>query len=181
MLLLERLDALEGGLGPGQGGHNAHAMGVGGGTDLVFVLTRDLAGGRVDDELDLAVLDHIDRIGPAFVDLGQASDRHAVIGQDLGGAASRKDVEAEGDQLARGVDDEGLVGVFDREEDVTSDRQAGLGGGLSLGEGNAEIGIETHDLAGGAHLGREHDGGAREAGKGTPPPSRTSVSGSARE
>ena len=62
MILLQGLDAellaFEGaqgaqrGLRRGQGGHDRDALVKGGGADADFVLARDGAGGRVDDEGD---------------------------------------------------------------------------------------------------------------------------------
>src|SRR6266496_1661886 len=67
----EGLDAVESGLRTGNGGHDTDVMRVGSGANLVLVLARNHAARCIDDELDLPVLDHVDRGRPAFVDLGQ--------------------------------------------------------------------------------------------------------------
>src|ERR1041385_26621 len=69
---LERGDAERGGLGAGEGGHDGRVGIDGGGADADLVRARGLAGRRVDDELDLTVLEQIERVGPAFGELEDA-------------------------------------------------------------------------------------------------------------
>ena len=117
---LERAEGAQGGLRGGERRHHRHALVERGGADLHFVLARDGAGGRVDDERDLAVLEHVEDVGAAFVQLEEALDRDAGVLERGGGAGGAVDPEAERLQPAREVEDGGLVGVADADEDVAA-------------------------------------------------------------
>ncbi len=64
--LLQRADAADAGLRGAERGHDRHAMRDSGGADLHLVAPRGHAAGRVDDEGDFAVLDHVEHVGPAL-------------------------------------------------------------------------------------------------------------------
>src|SRR5262245_35919864 len=75
-----------------------------------------LALGRVNDQRELAVLDHVDDVRATFADLVDALTRHAAIGERLRGAARRHDLEAAGDEHLAELDDTGLVAITDADE-----------------------------------------------------------------
>ena len=64
-----------------------------GGADFHFVLARDLAAGGVDDEMDFPVLDHVERVGPAFAELEELASRDAGGVQRGGGAAGGENLK----------------------------------------------------------------------------------------
>jgi hypothetical protein len=94
---------------------------------------------------------------PAFLDLGQLRHLDPVVGQNLGGAAGGVERKAKRSSSRARVDRAGLVGVLDRKKDISTRGQSGFRRRLGLGEGDAEILVEPHDLARGPHLGPEHD------------------------
>jgi len=56
---LHREDAVETGFGTAQGGHDRNPIGHSSAPDFHLVFARDFSARGVDDELDLAVLDHV--------------------------------------------------------------------------------------------------------------------------
>ena len=162
----EGAEGAEGGLGGGEGGHDGDALVEGGGADADFVLAGDGAGGGVDDEGDFAVLEHVEDVGAAFVELEEAHDGDAGGFERGGGAGGAVDPEAEGMQAAGEVEDGGFVGVADADEDVAGKGERRHGGHLRLGVGEAEVVVDAHDFAGRFHFGAEEDVGAAEFGEG---------------
>ncbi len=156
------VDALDGGAHGLHGGQAGHRAGDGGGADLVAVEAAAGAVRRVDDEVDLAVVDQLDD-GPlavralALAVLAHQRGRDAAALEDLGGAGGGEHLEAQADQRAGREDQVALVAVGDRDEDLALGRQRAVGAGLGLRVGGAEHPVQAHDLAGGAHL-RAEDG-----------------------
>ena len=97
---LEGLEGAEGGLGGGEGGHDRDALVEGGGADLDFILAGDGAGRRVDDEGDVAVLEHVEDVGATLGELEEAFDGDAGLLERGGSAAGAVDPEAEGLEAA---------------------------------------------------------------------------------
>src|SRR5262245_7105041 len=158
----DRLDALDGGVGAGDGGHDVDAVGDGEGADASLVRLASLAHGRVDDEIDLLVDDQVDRVGAAFGDLVDRADLDAVPLEKLGGAAGGDQVEAQVLEALGDVDHVALVGVLYAEEDVALGREVVARGDLRLGVGAAEIHVDPHDFAGRLHFGSQDDVDALE-------------------
>jgi len=136
MILLQGFDAeglgfegaegAKGGLRRGEGGHDRHALVKRGGADADFVLARDGSGGRVDDEGDLVVLEEVEDVGAAFVELEEGSDRNVGGLKRGGGAGSAADGEAKRDEAAREFRDGGFVGIADADEDVPDNGSGGM-------------------------------------------------------
>src|SRR6185436_8107568 len=69
---LHRLDSQSRGSRAAYRGHNRRAGIDGRGADFDFIGPRRLAGGCVDHELDLAVLEQVQRVGPSLVQFENA-------------------------------------------------------------------------------------------------------------
>jgi hypothetical protein len=121
--------------------------------DLPLVGGRALLGRRVDDELNLAVLDQVLDVGPALRELRDARRRDAFLRERVVRPAGGHEVEAGVGEHPRDGDDRLLVGVAHGDEDVPAGRQHGAGGDLALGEGELERVVDAHHLAGAAHFG----------------------------
>jgi hypothetical protein len=98
----------------------------------------------------------VDDVRPAFQHLVDLGAGQAVLGQEALGAAGGDDVEADLERACAPPAARGLVAVAHRDEDGAADRHRDAGAELALGEGDGEVAVEPHDLAGGAHLGAEH-------------------------
>ena len=139
-------------------------LGDGRGADLHFVLTRLVGGGRVDDELDLAVLHHVDDVrARLLVELEHAVAGNALGQETLVGAAGGEDGETEFRHVAGDIDGAGLVTIGYREEHVARRGQRVERGDLRLRVGHAPIDVDAHHLTGGFHFRAEHDVDAGEA------------------
>src|SRR6185312_15344350 len=117
---------------------------------------RLAAFGGVDDVGDLAVLDRVDDVRPAFEHLVDAFAGDAVFDQERTGAAGRDQREPTLDQVARDFQQARLVGVAHRQEHLAA------GGGrrdmrrfVAACERFAETLAHAHHFAGRAHLGPE--------------------------
>ena len=85
----------------------------------------------------------------------QSEVRQVVKLSAMGGRAAtfpRQHAESEVGEPLDWKDQRPLVPVGDRDEDGAVGRQRPVGGGLTLGEGAAEVAIDSHHLAGGFHL-----------------------------
>jgi hypothetical protein len=91
---LERADAFEARASGAQRRHHRHAAAAGGAADFDLVLTRGLATRGVNDEGQFAVLQHVERVGPAFGELEELLHRHSGGTERRGGAASGVEREA---------------------------------------------------------------------------------------
>ena len=128
-------------------------MGMRWATAAVRILTSSSRGvlprGGVDDEADLAVLDHVEDVGAALGELEEVRDGDAGGLDGGGGAGGGVDLEAEGGEvLGARAATSGFVGVLDADEDVAGKRERRLGGHLRFGVGEAEVGVDAHDFAG---------------------------------
>src|SRR6266516_5334764 len=85
-VLLEGSDAQRRGLRTPQRRHDRRAGIDGRGADFHLVSARGLACGGVDRELDFAVLQQVERIGPAFGNLEYALDSQSGLFQHASGA-----------------------------------------------------------------------------------------------
>uniref|UniRef100_A0A0N4ZAF6 NAD-specific glutamate dehydrogenase n=1 Tax=Parastrongyloides trichosuri TaxID=131310 RepID=A0A0N4ZAF6_PARTI len=167
------------GLGRGQGAGGGREVGrlhhQRRAADFEAVGQRLLALGGVEDQLDLAVLHRVDDVRTAFEHLVDQADLDAFRLQIVVGAAGGDDREALGQQRLHRLQDEGLVGVLDRDEGAAFGRQDGAAADLRLGEGAGEGGghvglaftfpVQAHDLAGRAHFRSKQCVNAREAGE----------------
>ena len=117
----------------------------------------------VDDELDLAVLDHVDDVRPALGDLVDRACTARPALEHRRGAARGDEREAELDQVARDLDRGGLSASRTLRNALA--RRCGslhAGGELRLDERLAEGLAHAHHLAGRLHLRAEDGVHARE-------------------
>src|SRR5215472_1475773 len=169
---VDGLDALD---DRGQPGHRRHAWQAaahGRGPDLVAINTRArLAGAaerRVDNEVDLTGQDgiHDRRLAAratAVAVLTHDRGMHSVAAQNLAGSAGGPDLESQVSKTLHREDHRALVLARYRDECAPLDRQRTIGRRLRLAVGRAEQLVESHDLAGRAHLGAEEGVDARAA------------------
>ena len=75
--------------------HDRRAGINGGGADLDLVRARRGAAGRVDDQLDFLVLEQVDRVGPAFLQLVNALHLQPRLFQNGGRAAGGDQFKAQ--------------------------------------------------------------------------------------
>ena len=120
--------------------------------DGVVVLLGELAERRVDEQLDLARHQQVDRVGPALVHLEHPLGGNAAGAEVPRGALGGEDPEAEPVEPPRDRHHVGLVVIVDRDEDRARQRQRAVGGDLRLGERHPERVGDAHHLAGRAHL-----------------------------
>ena len=92
------------------------------------------------------------------------ADRDALGLAGAGGAGRGHDGEAEVGEAAGGQQPSALVPVGQRQEHRAPVGQLVADGRLALGEGQAEVAVDAHDLAGGAHL-RPEEGVERRSGR----------------
>src|SRR5712691_2275079 len=167
LFLEERLDRADGGLDAVHRQVVGDLLGDGRAADERGVRAGASVLGRVEDQRDLALLHQIDHVGAiAFADLVDDLDAHAVALQHASGAARRHQAEAHLAEALGQRHRHALVAVLHRDEDLAAGGQGGAGGDLRLEVGLAKVAVDAHDLAGGLHLGTEHDVHARELNEG---------------
>ena len=130
------------------------------------VLLLALSGGCVDDPADFVVLDHVQHIGTALGNTEQRLRLDSVFSQDGCGASGGVDGVAHFVELFRQGGDQLLVAIAYAEHNVAISREWISRRELGLEIGNTVVGVDPHDLAGGFHLGRQHDVGTGEADEG---------------
>ena len=148
--------------GSGQGRDAGHAVVHGGRADVRVVVALPLALGRVQDHVDLTVLQGVDDVRPALVDLVDPLARDPVGTQGAPGAVRGEQVVAEGHEGPRLGHHRALVGVLEGEQDRARERQPHAGRRVGLEQGRAEVLVDPHHLAGRPHLGAQEHVGARE-------------------
>src|SRR5438552_55701 len=117
------LHAGAGGFGAGDRGVVGDAARQRGGADRFRVGVRGARRlGGVDDEVDLAVLDHVDDVRPALGHLVHLRHRDAVRAEDRGGAARGEEREAEVGEIARHLHRGELVAVAHADEGLAAGR-----------------------------------------------------------
>src|SRR5260370_10849777 len=75
-------------------GHDWRAGVNGGGANSHFIGARGLAGGRVDDEVQFAIFEKVERLGTALGKLEDSADFQAGLFQHASRSAPGDDVEA---------------------------------------------------------------------------------------
>ena len=130
--------------------------------DRFRIQFRGLRFGRVEHELNLAVLQGIDHIGSAlqhFINLGAVE---SLCLEKALSAAGGADAEAQINELPDGRQYALLVGILDRDEDSPGEGHAHSGTQLALGKGNVVAFVDAHYLARRAHLGTQENVDAGE-------------------
>ena len=145
-----------GGLGAGDGGGVAHLVLEGGAADGGGIGDGLGALGGVDDEAELVVLDQVDDVRPALVDLvdpraGDARRPHRRR-RALGGV----ELETQVHQVAGDLDQASLVNLAHAEQGLARGGQLDPGADLGLAEGLAKGLADPHHLTGGLHLRPQH-------------------------
>src|SRR2546422_520690 len=120
--------------------------------DRVIVRLRELPEGRIDQQLDFARHDQIDRVGPPFVHFGHPLGRHTAGPQVPRGALGGRESKPQLVEPPRDRQHGRFVRVVHRHEDPPRQRQAAVGGDLRLGKSHPEAVRQPHHLAGGPHL-----------------------------
>src|SRR5439155_1904218 len=127
--------------------------------DVHSVGPRSAPARRVHDEIDLAGRDEIERVDAVAVLPHLGDDRvdpDAIALEEACGSDGRRDRESELEE-AQGRDHPCLlVAVGEREKHGAVVWKRVARAGLALREGQAERAVDTHDLAGGAHLRAEN-------------------------
>ena len=167
MVLLQRLhavarflecrDAERGRFRAAQRRHDRRAGIDGGRADFDFVGARRGAARRVDDELDFLVLEQVNRVGPALGELENALHFQPGLFQNGGGAAGGDQFKTQFDKLFGHRGGLLFVRVAHADENLSAQRQGRAGGDLRFRVGDAEVGVQAHDLAGRAHFRREQN------------------------
>ena len=123
-----------------------------GAPDGVVVLLRELPERRVDQQVDLARHDQVDRVRATLVHLQHPLRRHAPSAEIPLRPFGRQDPKTHLVKAPHDRHDRRLVGVVHRDENAARQRQAAVGRDLRLGERHPEALGDPHDLAGRAHL-----------------------------
>ena len=92
--VIEMVEGVASGLGRCQRRVVRHFVVHGLASDRMRLADRLFALGRVDDQADLAVLDHVHDVRAALAHLVDAAARHAALGERLRRPARRDDLEA---------------------------------------------------------------------------------------
>ena len=148
----DSLDADRGSVGRGDGRHVRDAVLDGAAADVAVVDFAFASDRRIDDELDLVVLDHVKDVGTPFAELADYGVRDAVLGEEGGGAFGGEDAEPELMDLLRDGEQVLAVVAADGHQHGALGGQEAAGSGLGLEERGAEVVGNAHDFARGAHF-----------------------------
>ena len=125
--------------------------------DRDLVPAGRLAMRGIDDELHFPVLDQVEKIGAPFREFVNQFRRDTRGLEDRQRAFRRVDLETCRAKFPGDRHDLVFVRILDADENMARFRQGRLGRHLRLGVGDAEVGIQTHHFAGGAHFRPESD------------------------
>src|SRR6516225_4228069 len=118
---------------------------------------------RIEDQLNLAVRDGVHDMRAALQHLVDLAGGNALLGEIALSSGGCDNPETEVNEKPNGFDQARLVVVLDRDEDRSLARQARAPSDLAFGEGDGEITIDAHDLAGRFHFRAEHRVDPRKA------------------
>ena len=105
------------------------------------------AFGRVQHQRDVIILQPVNDVRAAFVDLGDGLRGHPLLGQPSGRALGGNDDKAHRHQIPRGVGKGfGLVHVLHAQEDAALGRQDRACAHLGLEEGQCKGAVPAHHL-----------------------------------
>src|SRR5579872_3610592 len=111
---------------------------------------------RIEDQLDIAVLDGIDDMGTAFGHLIDPDGADTVFGQIALRARGRHHPKARLVEEPDCLQYPHLVVILDRNEYGPALRQAGAAAELAFDESDVVVAVDSHDLASRLHLRSEH-------------------------
>ncbi len=123
------------------------------------------AFGRVEHQIDRAVLDLVDDMRTPFGHLVDPRDLYSGLGEPVCRALRGDEPEAHPDQITRGVFYIWLVLVFHGDENRSFAGQDHARRKLGLEKSGAEIIVPAHDFTRGAHFRTEIGINARKARK----------------
>ena len=86
------------------------------------MLTRNFPAWRVDDEIDVAVLDPVEHVRTSLVNLENLGHFDFCFGQRFCRSAGGNNFKTELEKFARDGNDRFLIGVFDADEDSSAFR-----------------------------------------------------------
>src|SRR5690606_33863054 len=109
---------------------------------------RLAAFGGIDDQIDLAVFNHVDDMRAPLIDLIDALALDAFARQYTLGSTRRAQRETQFDEIARNLSYEGLVLLAYAEECLAAVRQPLAGSGLRLGIGLGKGIAQPHHFTG---------------------------------
>jgi hypothetical protein len=149
---------------PARGAANVRAIG-----------TRTATSWGIDDDVDSAHLDQLDRVGQIDPSVtrrrshthlcGDAGYLDASLSKRCSGSGSRDNFETELSVCLRSGEPRLLVTISNAKEHSAARRKIATCGNLTLGKRKAWFEIDAHDLAGAAHLGAEELIGLGETGE----------------
>ena len=157
LAFLERSNSIGTGLRRPHGGHDRNFFCKRGVADHDLMFAWNFSTRRVDDEIDVAVFDAVEHVGPAFVKFENFLHFDFRFRQCLGRSARRNNSEAELHKFARHRNNGFLVAVFDANEDVAFFRQRRRCRHLRFRVGQAKIDIHSHHFASRLHFRTERD------------------------
>src|SRR5215216_856750 len=140
-----------------QGGHDGSVGIDSRGANANFVSARGLAGGGVDDELNLAIFEKIERVGTALGQLEDALNFKTGFFENGCGAGSRDKFEPEIRKEPGDACHFLLVRITHADKDASAHREWTAGRHLRFGVGDTQVGVESHDFAGGTHFRRKEN------------------------
>ena len=116
------------------------------------MLARNFSARRVNDEIDVAVLDAVENVRAALVNLEDLGHLDFRLRQCVCGSACGNDFKAEFHKLARNWDHRFLVSVLDADEDLSLFRQRRRRSHLRLRVCKTKINIHAHHFTGRFHF-----------------------------
>src|SRR6266480_3049660 len=122
------------------------------GQSSFVILTWNFSAGRINDEIGIAVLDPVENVWAALINLEHLGYFNFRSRQRLCGSAGGNDFETEFHKLTRDWDYRFLVGVFDADKNFSRFRQRRGRGHLRFRIRETEIDVHPHHFTGGFHL-----------------------------
>ena len=154
---LERMDGTSAHSRGPQGGHDRDSMRHRRAADRDLVPAGRLPMRGIDDELHFPILDQVEKIRASFREFVNQFRRDTRGLEDTQRAFRRMEPETCRAEFPGNRHDLVFVRILDADENIARFRQGRLGRHLRLGVGDAEVGIQAHHFAGGAHLRPEGD------------------------
>ena len=108
---LERANSIRAGQRGADGRHDRNFCRERGVANDHFVLARNFPAGRVDDEIDIAVLDTVEHVGTSLVNLEYLGHFDFCFGQRFRGSAGGNDFKTELQKFASNRNDRFFIGV----------------------------------------------------------------------
>ena len=137
-------------------------MSHGGSPNLAFIGARPFAAGRIDHQINLAVLHVVDQVRPAFLQLVHRFNLDSRRPERLRRPLGADEPVTHFSQRSSHGNHLRLVTVGHGNENRSLLRKRAVRRQLALGEGRGKAVVDSHDLARRTHLRTEHNVHARE-------------------